>query len=55
LKFKKNKKFVTCQAVVVPRGNDRVMWQWQCHMSLLCQASSSHSQFGPFILIIVSI
>jgi len=37
--FKKNKKIVTCQAVIVPRGSDRVMWQWQWHVSVLCQVS----------------
>jgi len=24
--FKKNKKIATCQVVIVPRGNDKVMW-----------------------------
>jgi len=28
-------KIVTCQADIVPRGKDSVIWQWQCHMLLL--------------------
>jgi len=44
-----------CQGVIVPRDNDRVMWQWQWHMSLICQVSFPLSQFGPFIFIFVSI
>jgi len=50
-----NNKFATCQTVIVTRGSDRVMWQWQWHMSLICQVSFSLSQFSPFILIFVSI
>jgi len=37
--FLKNQKIVTCQAVIVPRGIDRVTWQW--HVSVLCQVSFS--------------
>jgi len=34
--FEKNQKIVTCQAIIVPRDSDRVMWQWQWHVSVLC-------------------
>jgi len=28
-------KIVMCQSKFVSRGRDSVMWQWQCHVSLL--------------------
>jgi len=45
--FLKNYKFATCQADIMPHDSDSVMWQWQCHVSLLCQVSFSYSKFGP--------
>jgi len=47
------KKIVTCQSNIVPRGRDSVMWQWQCHVSLLDVKSLNVvpvilSQFGPY-------
>jgi len=43
-----------CQSDIVPRGRDNVMWQWQCHVSLLDVKSINVvpvfvilSQFGP--------
>jgi len=39
--LKKIKKIATCQAVIVPHGSDRVTWQSQWHMSVLCQVSFS--------------
>jgi len=55
LNLKKNQKIVTCQAVIVPCGSDRVTWQWPWHVSILCQVSFSYSQFGPFILICLNL
>jgi len=39
--LKKIKKIVTCQAVIVPRGSDKVTWQCQWYVSVLCQVSFS--------------
>jgi len=47
---------------IVPRGRDNVMWQWQCHVSLLDVKSLNVvpvfvilSQFGPKFFKIESI
>jgi len=60
--FLKKIKIATCQSGIVPRGRDDVMWQWQCHVSLLDVKSLNVvpvfvilSQFGPKILKIESI
>jgi len=50
------KKIATCQYDIVPRGRDDVMWQWQCHVSLLDVKSLNLvpiflilNQFHPYI------
>ena len=52
--FLKKIKIAMCQSDIVPRGRDSVMWQWQCHVSILDVKSLNVvpvfvilSQFGP--------
>jgi len=55
INFYKNKiKIATCQSDIVSHGRDNVMWQWQCHVSLLDVKTLNVvlvfiilSQFGP--------
>jgi len=39
--FLKNQQIATCQVVIVPRDSDKVTWQWQWHVLVLCQVSFS--------------